>query len=199
MKLDENALRQTIASARYYKSVSGDSIEAIIRLYETARAEQHKGVCKFCGRSCGCYTPEQPVGLPPTDAQLTRGARAIGNSMREANHYQRAKEVWDAFHTDKEVPIPNANYKCEPTPMREVVEAPVIPKGWYFYTADFSVENRPGRITLKRDAEGAKWWHSLTDADQEITDLFLGGSGNTVDEAIADAITHIKVGVSNAT
>lgn len=41
-----------------------------------------------------------------TQEQLIRGARAIGNSMNELNHINRAKEIWDAFHTDKDVPIP---------------------------------------------------------------------------------------------
>ena len=66
-----------------------------------------------------------------------------------------------------------------------------IPKGWRFYTADFSVIGRKGRVMLTRDEAGAKWWHSLDAAAQYNISLYLTGFGNTVNEAIDDAIRFI--------
>lgn len=66
-----------------------------------------------------------------------------------------------------------------------------IPEGWRFYTADFSIENRKGRVMLTRDRAGHDWWQSLDDAGRENTHLYLNGYGATVNEAIDDAIRYI--------
>lgn len=40
----------------------------------------------------------------PTHAMLTAGARAIGNTMRWANHYERAAEIWRAMTAAQDNP-----------------------------------------------------------------------------------------------
>ena len=69
-----------------------------------------------------------------------------------------------------------------------------IPFGWRFYTADFSVEGENGRAMLTRETHGERgktWWHSLDEAGRENTALYITGFGETVNEAISDAIKYI--------
>ena len=66
-----------------------------------------------------------------------------------------------------------------------------IPKGWYFYSADFSIEGTKGRILLSRDTEGKAWWHTLDEAGQQNISLYISGYGCNVNEAIDNAIGFI--------
>lgn len=66
-----------------------------------------------------------------------------------------------------------------------------IPEGWRFYTSDFSFDGSPGRVMLKRDRAGEKWWLSLTDEQQETTSLYQFGRGMTIEKAIDAAIAAI--------
>ncbi len=45
------------------------------------------------------FENNQEKSLPkiPTPEMLTSGARSIGNSMREENHNERARECWKAM------------------------------------------------------------------------------------------------------
>jgi hypothetical protein len=76
----------------------------------------------------------------------------------------------------------------------------VVPDGWVFYSADFScvVSGRTlkGQIMLKRDPDGKNWWHSLTEKQQEDTDLYVRGNGVTVQSAIDDAASKIAASPS---
>jgi hypothetical protein len=76
----------------------------------------------------------------------------------------------------------------------------VVPDGWVFYSADFScvVSGRTlkGQIMLKRDPSGEKWWHSLTEEQQEETDLYVRGNGVTIQSAIDEAASKIAASPS---
>ena len=71
-----------------------------------------------------------------------------------------------------------------------------IVDGWVFYSADFSIQSgephRPGTVLIKRDRDGAKWWHSLSEDEQEKTPLYMRGYGMTLEDAILDAISEIS-------
>jgi len=68
----------------------------------------------------------------------------------------------------------------------------MIPFGWEFDTADFSVRGKDGRVMLRRDKRGQEWWFGLSEEDREKTDLYISGSGNNLKEAIKMAISKIK-------
>lgn len=80
---------------------------------------------------------------------------------------------------------------------KAALQAPVreVPEGWAFSTADFSVQasgsSKYGYVTLKRDAKGSAAWHALDDMQKDATELYLYGKGETVAEAIADAVSKI--------
>ncbi len=85
--------------------------------------------------------------------------------------------------------------------LREVVAAiaaleaeppkPVIPEGWGFSTADFSLQasgaSEFGAVMLIRTGADRAGWHSLTDEQRETIPLYAYGTGKTVAEAIAVA------------
>ena len=64
----------------------------------------------------------------------------------------------------------------------------VIPDGWIFSTCDASIAGR-WSVTIKRDKEGTKWWHTLPEETRDIVALYANGMGATMDESIEDAIT----------
>ncbi len=66
-----------------------------------------------------------------------------------------------------------------------------IAEGWRFFTADFSREGQKGIVMLTRDAQGTRWWHSLSEAEQETTELWATGYGQTIAEAVVDANAKI--------
>ena len=66
------------------------------------------GVCVIEGQDQrGRRLPEKP-----TPEMLLAGARSIGNSMRQENHNERARECWkamcDSYLQDTTQPIPKA-------------------------------------------------------------------------------------------
>lgn len=63
-----------------------------------------------------------------------------------------------------------------------------IPRGWRFYTADFSIENRDGQVTLVRDTSQTQVWHQLNEVEQELTELYIVGRGATFELALARAV-----------
>ena len=71
----------------------------------------------------------------------------------------------------------------------------IIPKGWVFYSADFSAQTYnlacKGRVTLRRDGDGADKWYSLPpEAKNEVT-LFVNGEGPSLWDATNDACRQI--------
>lgn len=66
-----------------------------------------------------------------------------------------------------------------------------IPQGWRFYSADFSVEGQRGHAMLRRDKAGKDWWHSLGDSGHANVNLYLSGQGDSINEAIDEAISFI--------
>ncbi len=68
---------------------------------------------------------------------------------------------------------------------------PVIPEGWGFSTADFSLQasgaSEFGAVMLIRTGADRAGWHSLTDEQRETIPLYAYGTGKTVAEAIAVA------------
>lgn len=70
-----------------------------------------------------------------------------------------------------------------------------IPKGWSFYTADFSMQamgnGKHGSVTLIRDDEEQKKWHKLPDSIKDNTEacppLFVYGTGATIEAAFVSA------------
>jgi hypothetical protein len=72
----------------------------------------------------------------------------------------------------------------------------LIPQGWKFCTADFSVMasglRGHGWVTLKRDATGVAQFNALPDdAAREAFQLYISGKGKTIREAIANAASQI--------
>lgn len=68
----------------------------------------------------------------------------------------------------------------------------LIPPGWRFYSADFSLAPaEPGRVLLTRDAEGTAWWHSLSLEESDAVPLFVSGRGATFRAAVAAAVAEI--------
>jgi hypothetical protein len=70
----------------------------------------------------------------------------------------------------------------------------LIPEGWRFYTADFSMQatgkRNCGSVMLIRDEKGVAEWHKLPDDLKESDDgppLYLSGTGKTLQEAIKKA------------
>lgn len=65
------------------------------------------------------------------------------------------------------------------------------PEGWALYSADFSRNTQDpllrGRVVLTRDPAGTKWWHGLSEAEREETDLYVTGYGYSFDDALKDA------------
>jgi hypothetical protein len=128
---------------------------------------------------------QQPVGLLPCPF-CSSNAELLANLGGE--HYVECKRCWS--HGSKFLRGPDdAVAAWNSRPMRESV-TPAIPDGWRFHTADFSLS--PGRVTLIRDEAGKKWWFSLTDEEREEIDLYVGGHGDTLTDAIANAVTKIK-------
>jgi len=68
----------------------------------------------------------------------------------------------------------------------------MIPSGWEFDTADFSIRGKNGHVMLRRNKKGQEWWFSLSEEDREKTDLYISGSGQNLKEAITVAILKIK-------
>ena len=62
-----------------------------------------------------------------------------------------------------------------------------IPKGWRFYSADFSIEDSRGRVLLVRCREQREAWHQLSEEQQEQTPLYAHGFGFSLEEAVRDA------------
>lgn len=69
-----------------------------------------------------------------------------------------------------------------------------VPEGWRFSTADFSLmasgKKSKGSVSLVRDPESRKAWHSMTDELKDADDgpeLYVSGYGYTLAEAFADA------------
>lgn len=71
----------------------------------------------------------------------------------------------------------------------------MTPKGWVFYSADFSLQasgkSELGSVTLIRDIEGRKWWHSLSDTEMLEHSLYVYGTGKTIFEALENAATKL--------
>ena len=67
-----------------------------------------------------------------------------------------------------------------------------VPEGWCFCHADFSMQaggkSETGTVSFIRDMAGRKWWHALSEEQQEDTPLYIYGNGATVQEAIDAAI-----------
>jgi hypothetical protein len=70
----------------------------------------------------------------------------------------------------------------------------LIPEGWRFYTADFSMQatgkRNCGSVMLIRDEKGVAEWHKLPADLKESDDgppLYLSGTGKTLQEAIEEA------------
>ena len=66
-----------------------------------------------------------------------------------------------------------------------------IPVGWRFYTSDCSIIGRCS-VMFKRDAYGTKYWHELSEEDQETTPLYMSGTGPSLGDAIYDTIEKVK-------
>ena len=70
-----------------------------------------------------------------------------------------------------------------------------IPKGWSFYSADFSRQamgtSNFGNVMLIRDTEEQKRWHklpeSVKDCTEECPPLYVYGQGANIENAIAAA------------
>ena len=73
--------------------------------------------------------------------------------------------------------------------MEQVKCNAIIPYGWRFLSADFSMSPR---ITLTRDFSGLCWWHTLTEIEQKNTPLFVIGIGTDLQSSIDDAIKQIE-------
>lgn len=67
----------------------------------------------------------------------------------------------------------------------------IIPEGWRFYSADFSREDHPGRVTLVLAGQHRKVWTMLSDVDRDRFPLFVSGYGNTIEEALEAAKKEI--------
>jgi len=57
-----------------------------------------------------------------------------------------------------------------------------VPEGWRLYSVDNSIISSCS-ITLKRDKNGERLWHSLDEDEQEIKELFLCSSSNSFEDA----------------
>lgn len=66
-----------------------------------------------------------------------------------------------------------------------------IPKGWWLFSARRRHEDEMVRITIARDREGMAWWKGLSVEEKELAEFYLTGHGNTLNEAIADAVAKI--------
>lgn len=70
-----------------------------------------------------------------------------------------------------------------------------IPEGWCFMSADFSLQAAGksgfGGVMLVRDLAGKEAWHALSEEEQEIEPLYIGGEGRTVLEAIVNAAGRV--------
>lgn len=62
----------------------------------------------------------------------------------------------------------------------------LTPEGWRFHSADASILGRVS-VMFIRDEPGRKWWHGLTEEEQEEVSLYANGLGGNIDEAILDA------------
>ena len=71
----------------------------------------------------------------------------------------------------------------------------IIPKGWMFYSADFSAQTHnlacKGRVSFKRDRDGTDKWHSLPPEAKNEVALFVNGEGPSLWDAINDACRQI--------
>ena len=65
----------------------------------------------------------------------------------------------------------------------------IIPRGWKFVSADFSMSPR---ITLTRDFNGLCWWHTLTEMEQKEKPIYIIGIGVDLQTALDDAIKQIE-------
>ena len=65
----------------------------------------------------------------------------------------------------------------------------IIPRGWRFISADFTMSPR---VTLVRDFNGLCWWHTLTEVEQKNTDLYIIGVSNDLQSALDNAIKQIE-------
>ena len=100
-------------------------------------------------------------------------------------------EVGSATRGKSTVPL----YTTPPAAQRQWVGLEtLIPEGWRFYTADFSMQatgkRNCGSVMLIRDEKGVAEWHKLPDDLKESDDgppLYLSGTGKTLQEAIKEA------------
>lgn len=69
---------------------------------------------------------------------------------------------------------------------------PRMPEGWAFYSADFSLNAdeplRSGRVMLRRTGRAYHAWHALPEAEKEVVDLYVSGTGHDLAEAMHNAI-----------
>ena len=68
----------------------------------------------------------------------------------------------------------------------------IIPIGWRFYYADFSLvasgTGRSGRVMLQRSPEDLARWHCLSDSAKDHIGIYAVGNGAHFNEALAAAI-----------
>jgi hypothetical protein len=72
----------------------------------------------------------------------------------------------------------------------------MIPAGWMFCSADFSIRagdgTSKGKVMLKRTSENVARWLCLSDELREKHALWLVGDGNTFIEALEAAVWQAK-------
>ena len=67
---------------------------------------------------------------------------------------------------------------------------PEIQDGWRFYTADFSVPNEPGSVTLIREETNQARWHLIVAGEpdeKKWPELYASGRGMTLASAVDKA------------
>jgi hypothetical protein len=75
----------------------------------------------------------------------------------------------------------------------------LIPTDWRFNSADFSIPDQPGSVLLTRTPEQTTIWHKLLNesglpVDEFDIPLYISGQGETLDDAIRDAVVRCPPG-----
>ena len=128
---------------------------------------------------------------PESRAALAASQLADTDKLREALKLAVRQNSCDMLMTGEEI------RKCEAALNSTALQAPVreVPGGWEFNGADFSLKaagkSNTGHASLIRDLEGRAAWHALDDEGKNSTPLYIYGDGETISDAIADAVKRI--------